>query len=64
MSYSWTSTGHGFLDDEPQDVHALSCAIWQSPDPADDCDCGSFQAGVHRLVARFESYADRADGAA
>jgi len=69
MSYSWTVTGAGFnTDGEPQDAHPLSCPLWASSDPATDCDCGSFEAGVLQLMARIESYAvpaaEHADGAA
>ena len=42
MSVYWGSAGVGFNDDDAvRDVHTLSCAIWQSPDPADGCDCGA-----------------------
>jgi hypothetical protein len=35
MSYTWATTS---LDDEPRDVHPLSCAVWESNDP---CTCAA-----------------------
>jgi hypothetical protein len=43
-----------YVNDEPTDVHPLTCAVWNSND---DCDCGSFEAGVQAKLDRFESYA-------
>lgn len=59
MSYTWAADWRG--EDEPRDVHPLSCLIWKSPDPADDCDCGgaAFQAGVQEQLDRFEASAGR-----
>lgn len=58
MSLVWAADWRG--EDEPRDVHPLSCLIWKSPEPADDCDCGgdAFEAGVQEQVDRFESYTD------
>ena len=44
-------------EDDPRDVHPLSCAVWNSNDP---CDCPAdrdFEAGVQAKLDRFESYA-------
>lgn len=52
------------VDDEPRDVHTLACAVWQSPDPAADCDCQpAFTAGGDTLVGRYEGYAPRRQAA-
>lgn len=45
-----------YLDDEPCDVHPMSCAVWNSND---DCDCrtaADFEAGVQAKLDQFESY--------
>lgn len=50
---------NGYLDEDlPRDQHSLACPIWQSDDPADECDCGAgdFQVGVQQKLERFESY--------
>lgn len=35
MSFTWATDWRG-VDDEPRDVHPLSCAVWESNDP---CTC-------------------------
>lgn len=59
MSFTWAADWRG--EDEPVDVHPLSCLIWESPDPVDKCSCGAaeFQAGVQEQLDRFDSYAGR-----
>jgi hypothetical protein len=46
-------------DDEIRDAHSLACPIWQSDDPADECDCAptDFHTGVQTLMDRIDSYA-------
>ena len=54
MSNTWAADWRG--EDEPRDVHPLSCSVWNSNDP---CTCGAadFEAGVQEKLDRFESYA-------
>lgn len=65
MSYAWAVDG--LADDEdPGPRHDLRCRVQTHPgpvlDPEEDCDCRddtghtSFQAGVNRWIARFDSY--------
>lgn len=57
MSLVWAADWRG--EDEPRDVHPLTCKVWTSNDP---CNCPTepaFEAGVQEKLDRFESYAGR-----